>query len=425
MDYAHLIHTYLEGTLEGHLEEVLFAELGRNPLLRRELTAQIQVVSAARRDAASITPTEFEKNAIFSQLGFSTSGIQTEAVALASASAATRLMPSLANLAAMMLGILLLTVGLRSDAVFFPSSGDFLTAQRVSQPTTTHSTAALIATATAARISQPMLTTTRRAAALAFTATSAAQREYSISATQQEHLPSLPDEIMPDANAYLSLPEEADIALTSTSGNVQPMASNIPSVVQKQALEPSIQTISSDNPPKTNVQKTFTTMPKSQVLMPPASLAEALPVRLGIRTMLGERQISLHGMVHYALTPQSAIGFEGGNESATLLRKGAQGGIETMSSDGTELVFSGTAFYRHTFTGLALSKVIVPFVQAGFGVVGKCGALQGMSGLRFDVLPELSFTIAAEVKAPVFYDVNYFQRKTGFSIGLQYHLSGK
>ncbi|MBL7990648.1 MAG: hypothetical protein JNN25_04350 [Candidatus Kapabacteria bacterium] len=404
MDYAHLIHIYLEGTLEGHLEEVLFAELGRNPLLRRELTAQIQVVSAARRDAASITPTEFEKNAIFSQLGFSTSGVQAEAVALASTPAVTRLMPSLANLAAMMLGVLLLTVGLRSDAVFFPSSGDFLTAQRVSQPTATM--------------------TAHAAAAPTFNTTSTGKGKHSISVAQQEHLPSLPDEIVPNDNTSPFLPEEADIALVSTNDNVQSMAINTPSVVQKPVVEPNVQTISSDDTPKARVQKTATTAPKSQVLMPPASLAGALPVRLGIRTILGEREISLHGMVHYALTPQSAIGFEGGSESATLLRKSAQGSIETTLG-GTESVFSGTAFYRHTFTGLALSKVIVPFVQAGFGVVGKCGALQGMGGLRFDVLPELSFTIAAEVKAPVFYDVNYFQRKMGFSIGLQYHLSGK
>lgn len=424
MDYAHLIHIYLEGTLEGHLEEVLFAELGRNPLLRRELTAQIQMVSAARRDAASITPTEFEKNAIFSQLGFSTSGVQAEAVALASTPAATRLMPSLASAVVMMFAVLLLTVGLRSDAVFFPS-GDFLSTARDSQPTTNHSTAALVATATAARISQPMLTTTRREAALSFTATSAVQREYSISAAHQEHLPSLPDEITPDANAYLSLPEEADIALASTSDNVQPIASNTPSVFQKQVIEPNVQTMSSDDTPKARVQKTASTAPKSQALAQTTSLAEVLPVRLGIRTILGEREISLHGMVQYALTPQSAIGFEGGNESATLLRKGAQGSIETAASDGTESVFSGTAFYRHTFTGLALSKVIVPFVQAGFGVVGKCGALQGMGGLRFDVLPELSFTIAAEYKMPVFYAEQLFQSKAAFSVGFQYHISGE
>lgn len=405
MNYAYLIHTYLEGTLEGHLEEVLFAELGRNPLLRRELTAQIQVVSAARRDAASITPTEFEKNAIFSQLGFSTSGVQAEAVALASTPAVIRLMPSLANLAAMMLGVLLLTIGLRSDAVFFPSSGDFLTAQRVSLPTTT--------------------ITARATAAPVFRAISAVQRKHSISAAQREHLPSLPDEIVPNDNTSPFLPEEADIALVSTNDNVQSMAINTPSVVQKPVVEPNVQTISSDDTPKARVQKTATTAPKSQVLIPPASLAEALPVRLGIRTMFGEQKVNFQGMIQYALTTQSAIGFEGGRESATLLRKGAQGSIETTPSGGIESVFSGTAFYRHTFTGLALSKAIVPFVQAGFGVVGKCGALQGMGGLRFDVLPELSFTLAAEVKAPVFYDANYFQRKTGFSIGLQYHLSGK
>jgi hypothetical protein len=235
----------------------------------------------------------------------------------------------------------------------------------------------------------------------------------------------LPDEITPDANAILSLPEEADIALASTNDNVKPIANNTSSVFQKQAVEPNARTISSDDTPKTSVQKTATTTPKSQSLAPTASLAEALPVRLGIRTMLGERQISLHGMVQYALTPQSAIGFEGGSESATLLRKGAQGSIETASSDGTESVFSGTAFYRHTFTGLALSKAIVPFVQAGFGVVGKCGALQGMGGLRFDVLPELSFTLAAEYKMPVFYAEHLFQSKAAFSVGFQYHISGE
>jgi hypothetical protein len=409
MNYAHLIHTYLEGRLEEHLEEVLFAELGRNPLLRRELTAQIQLVSAARRDAASITPTEFEKNAIFLELGFSTSGVQAEAVALASMPATARLMPSLASVAAMMLGALLLTVGLRSDAVFFPSDSFLSVAQvmDIEQPTTNHSTTALKVSAASAarRSSQPMTMITRP--------------------TESEYAVSLPDTIAPEDNTSPFPPEEADIALSSTSDNAQPIASNTPSIVQKQAVEPSAQTISSDDTPKARVQKTATTAPKSQILAQTASTAEELPVRLGIRTMLGERQISLHGMVQYALTPQSAIGFEGGNESATLLRKGAQGSIETTSSGGTESVFSGTAFYRHTFTGLALSKAIVPFVQAGFGVVGKCGALQGMGGLRFDVLPELSFTLSAEVKAPVFYDANYFQRKTGFSIGLQYHLSSK
>lgn len=423
MNYAHLIHTYLEGRLEEHLEEVLFAELGRNPLLRRELTAHIHLVSAARRDAASIAPTEFEKNAIFSELGFSTSGVQAEAGALANAPAATRLMPSLASVAAMMLGALLLTVGLRSDAVFSPSSGDFLTAQRAMSP--------LVATLaahedtfspsggflSAPRVSQSPTTTTNHAtAALTFSATSPAQ---------QEHLPSLPDVIASDANAYPFLPEEADIALASTNDNAQPMANNTPSIVQKPVVEPSAQTISSEEAPKTSVQKTPTTAPKFQALIPPASTAEALPVRLGIRTVLGERQISLHGMVQYALTPQSAIGFEGGNESATLLRKGAQGSIETTPSDGTESVFSGTAFYRHTFTGFALSKAIVPFVQAGFGVVGKCGALQGMGGLRFDVLPELSFTLAAEYKMPVFYAEHLFQSKAAFSVGFQYHISGE
>lgn len=403
MNYAHLIHTYLEGRLEEHLEELLFAELGRNPLLRRELTAHIHLVSAARRDAASIAPTEFEKNAIFSELGFSTSGVQAEAGLLASAPATTRLMPSLASMAAMMLGALLLTVGLRSDAVFFPSSA-FLTAQRVSQPTTTM--------------------TAHAAAAPTFNTTSTGKGKHSISAAQREYLPSLPDEIVQEDNSSPFLPEEADIALSSTNDNVQPMVSNTPSVFHKQALEPSIQTISSDNPPKTSVQKTAPTAPKSHALLPPASTAEALPVRLGIRTMLGERQISLHGMVQYALTPQSAIGFEGGNESATLLRKGAQGSIETTVG-GTEAVFSGTAFYRHTFTGLTLSKAIVPFVQAGFGVVGKCGALQGMGGLRFDVLPELSFTIAAEYKMPVFYAEQLFQSKAAFSVGFQYHISGE
>ena len=88
MDYAHLIHTYLEGTLEEHLEEVLFAELGRNSLLRRELSAQIHITSAARRDAASITPSQFEKNAIFAELGFAAAGAQAEGAMLASATVA-------------------------------------------------------------------------------------------------------------------------------------------------------------------------------------------------------------------------------------------------------------------------------------------------------------------------------------------------
>jgi hypothetical protein len=64
-------------------------------------------------------------------------------------------------------------------------------------------------------------------------------------------------------------------------------------------------------------------------------------------------------------------------------------------------------------------------VQGGVGVVGRCGAVQGMGGLRFDVAPELSFVLAAEVKMPVFYAEQHFQSKTGVSIGMQYHISDK
>lgn len=421
MDYAHLIHTYLEGTLEGHLEEVLFAELGRNPLLRRELSVQIHITSAARRDAASITPSQFEKNAIFAELGFAAAGAQAEGAMLASATASVRVLPSLASTLAMLFGALVLTLGLRSDNALLPFLA--METHRNSLPS----------------LALPLFNQEVSSATM--------NKRVAIKSVQKEHAALLHEE-------YAQAPEDSFLAVQRVDEQtkerieetLEPKAEELNNTFtqepQDKHLEAwerhfatsvedaaSLNTLSNlSASPTLNI--TSTPRPAKIPLIPlpkrstTNSLAEELPVRLFIRQALGGGQVGTHGGVQYAFTKQHTIGFEGGNESATLLRKSSQGANEAASAS-SEAVFSGTAFYRYTFTSLALSNAIVPFVQAGFGVVGKCGAVQGMGGLRFDVLPELSFTLSAEVKTPVFYQANYFQSKTGFSIGLQYHISGE
>jgi hypothetical protein len=158
------------------------------------------------------------------------------------------------------------------------------------------------------------------------------------------------------------------------------------------------------------------------------STNEPLPVRLTLRHSLGGTEFGLHGGISYALSKQHTIGFEGGTEGAQLLLRRVQFGGEVMRiGEGQTSVFSGTAFYRYSFTQLALTptQALMPFVQAGFGVVGRCGAVQGMAGVRFDVIPELSFILAADAKLPVLYAEQHFQSKAGLSIGMQYQFSDK
>lgn len=422
MDYAHLIHTYLEGTLEEHLEEVLFAELGRNSLLRRELTAQIHITSAARRDAASITPSQFEKNAIFAELGFAAAGAQAEGAMLASATASVRVLPSLASTLVMLFGVLVLTLGLRSDNALLPF---FATeAHRNSLPSL--ALPLFNQEVSSARMNKRVVikSVQKEHAALLYKEYAQAPSDDFLTVQQiEEQAQERAEETLEPKteelnNALTQEPQdkhleawECHFAPTVEETVRQQEQNSIGSLQQRSAATASLRPTTM---PLTPLAKRSTTN----------SLAEELPVRLFIRQALGGGQVGTHGGVQYALTKQHTIGFEGGNESATLLRKSSQGANEAVSAS-SEAVFSGTAFYRYTFTSLALSNAIVPFVQAGFGVVGKCGAVQGMGGLRFDVLPELSFTLSAEVKMPVLYEANYFQSKTGFSIGLQYHLSGK
>lgn len=409
MNYTHLIHQYLEGRLEGHLEEMLFAELGRNSLLRRELSAQIKLGSAARRDAVSIVPSEYEKQSIFAELGFATSGTSSQLASI-SASVPMRLVPSFASTLVMLLGALALSVGLRSDHLWLPLAQENTASQirfRLRLPTFDEARVfSAIRTQHFAWSKHPPTEHIENDTLLGSTDLA------SHSLLLPTVVSALPDDAHslrePNFSGQFSEEIPADLSnAINSSPNASPPSSSVLVLTKAAPL-----------PKHSQAAK--------QRITDKDPFAEPLPVRLGVRQALGAGAVGIHGMVQYAITQQHTIGFEGGSESAQLFRvasRGAEG--QRMGDGGAETLFSGTAFYRYTFTGWGLKNVIVPFVQGGFGVVGKCGAVQGMGGLRFDVLPELSFTLAAEVKMPVLYETNYFQTKTGLSIGLQYHLSSK
>ncbi len=400
MDYTYLIHTYLEGRLDEPLEEVLFRELSRNGSLRKELAMQINLANAARREAASILPTEAEKNALFAELGFAEVGLG-ESIVAAEASAFSSSISSVQNILLVVCSAMILTLGLRSDT--------FLPTNEVNSASTDRK--ALDLPMFARSISQE-----RTPSRFSDDSPMMPHRSFF-----QKPLKSAPNLVSNGETSMeeseqqtLSLPQDggemsADIQVSAPLSNYR-----IPSR-SFQTKEPLPSGITH------RPQASFATFPTQE------NMIEQFPVQLGIRHLLGGGKLGLHGTIQYALNKQHTIGFEGGTEAARLLVRNAQNSEVGGLGGADESVFSGTAYYRHTFTGLALlpNKALVPFVQGGIGVVGRCGAVQGMGGLRFDVAPELSFVLAAEVKMPVFYAEQYFQSKTGISIGMQYHISDK
>ena len=400
MDYTYLIHTYLEGRLDEPLEEVLFRELSRNGSLRKELAMQINLVNAARREAASILPTEAEKNALFAELGFAEVGLG-ESIVAAEASAFSSSISSVQNILLVVCSAMILTLGLRSDT--------FLPTNEVNSASTDRKALDLPVFA----LSMPQERTPSR-----FSDDSPMMPHGSFFQKPLKSAPNLvfygETSMEESEQQTLSLPQDggemsADIQVSALLSNYR-----IPSR-SFQTKEPLPSAII--HRPQTN----FATFPMQENMM------EQFPVQLGIRHLLGGGKLGLHGTIQYALNKQHTIGFEGGTEAARLLVRNARNSEVGGLGGADESVFSGTAYYRHTFTGLALlpNKALVPFVQGGIGVVGRCGAVQGMGGLRFDVAPELSFVLAAEVKMPVFYAEQYFQSKAGISIGMQYHISDK
>lgn len=71
MSYSKLIHEYLDGQTNMVREDVLFAELAKNPDLRIEFNQQVQLQNVAMADMRTISPPAESTNAIFSSLGFS------------------------------------------------------------------------------------------------------------------------------------------------------------------------------------------------------------------------------------------------------------------------------------------------------------------------------------------------------------------
>ncbi len=70
MSYSRLIHEYLDGQTDIVQEDILFAELAKNPDLRIEFNEQVQLQNVALTDMRTITPPAETTNAIFSKLGF-------------------------------------------------------------------------------------------------------------------------------------------------------------------------------------------------------------------------------------------------------------------------------------------------------------------------------------------------------------------
>ncbi|GEM_PF-1140100 len=71
MNHNRLIHDYLDGKLEQHRQDMLFAELSNNTELRDEFNQQMKMHMIAQNDMAMIAPPAAATNAIFSDLGFS------------------------------------------------------------------------------------------------------------------------------------------------------------------------------------------------------------------------------------------------------------------------------------------------------------------------------------------------------------------
>ena len=70
MSYQKLIHEYLDEGLESPSEDILFAELNSNPLMRDEFNQQVKLHVIAQNDMGTISPPVESTNMIFSTLGF-------------------------------------------------------------------------------------------------------------------------------------------------------------------------------------------------------------------------------------------------------------------------------------------------------------------------------------------------------------------
>lgn len=71
MQYAKLIHEYLDEGIDSSREDLLFAELAANPEVREEFNRQVKLHLFAQNDMGSITPPIELTYGVFSQLGFS------------------------------------------------------------------------------------------------------------------------------------------------------------------------------------------------------------------------------------------------------------------------------------------------------------------------------------------------------------------
>lgn len=412
MDYTYLIHTYLEGRLEEPLEEVLFGELSRNGALRKELSAQINLTNAAKRDASSILPTEAEKTALFAELGFAeiasaestlvesalVESVVAESIGAAEALSGASNLSVVQSVVLMLCSAIALTLGVRSDSVFYANNTENIH-NEVSERQA---------------LKLPLLVMSMPQERTESRFSDNVMSNYAFS---QKPLPSASNLVAEDGNVN----EESQEQVYSSSDVFNSANTDIQAV----------KTFVAEYPLQTQARLPLGIKHRPQLsstfLQMSDNMIEQFPVQLGIRHLLGGGKLGLHGAIQYALNKEQAIGFEGGTEAARLLvRNAGNGDVRAMSAN-DESVFSGTAYYRHTFTRFALlpNKALVPFVQGGIGVVGRSGAVQGMGGLRFDVAPELSFVLAAEVKMPVFYAEQHFQSKTGISIGMQYHISDK
>ncbi len=409
------VHLYVEGILPDYAETTLFAELSHNNDLRAELGEQIRTLSLAKNHAASIHAPSRSKNAIFAELGLalpenasstiavpilaspSSSGIGAIAQHPRSFAVAASVCSSLVTAFLMMLFMYPATQKARIDEAF-----EQLRMQKTFKGMSAHT---------------------------AHTARTGSESTMRIHGKNSFHQAAQTGVFALPVNTGFSGADVAQTEASAQSVNMGFGSTDTLVCASKKTPNTSLNT-RNDEPlgafehlyPETLSHAEEQALPA----LPVASRLELLPVRLTLRHVLAAGEVGVHFGVQYALTKEHTIGFEGGSESAAFFtRQAGTAGEGNRTNTSNDALFSGTAFYRYSFVGLAFphTKQIVPFAQAGVGVVGRCGALQGLLGLRFDVLPELSFTVSAEAKVPVFYSENYFQSKTALSVGMQYHIS--
>jgi hypothetical protein len=397
------IHLYMEGLLPEYAEAILFAELSHNSDLRAEMTRLLKLQSAVKSHAASISIAPSAKDALFAELGLqmpnqlSAQQVGAGFIArnprffAASLSICSSLVTALVMLLFFRSGLEMNTDTDISDKNIFrkgsPNNAFQPNNQTLPIRDTIHETATIIRYLPA-----------RQTAMLINTDVEEEQQQHP-STTSNPELSAESFQFTSKQPLYINTDETFEAIAAPTA--------NIPAHIPVQPVQETRSHIATQALPSTNTDA-----------------KETLPVRLSLRHALGVGQAGIHGGINYALTKQHTIGFEGGTEGARLLLRNARSAEVRPVSEGDDVVFSGTAFYRYTFAGAAF-RSFAPFLQGGIGVIDKCGAVQGMVGIRFDVMPELSFTLAAEGKMPVFFAERHFQSKTALSIGMQYHISEK